>query len=293
MKAPGLLVLLFLFEISISVGQEAFPVLTGDDVLGWKTIEAKRFPGKQLFGYMNGGAELYHEFDFIELSVQTGRIDGVEVQVEIFRMGSPVSAFGIFSLSHGECNHEPRLSRWNCVSDRYIQFIKGSYYVTVSVISPSTKKRPNLVGIARVLRDRLSGEEFDPPKCFRDTRLMKHRLGLILMQGPLALENSYPDWGGRLRDMKGFSVFLLPVSLEGGEALLSQVTFSRSDDMREFLRRIGIDEPLPSRGTWKTTRNDTGLQAIVISGRTTLRLIETSAGESHMNDLVDMFSFGL
>ncbi len=292
MKAPGFLVVLFLVEISASIGQETFPVLTGDDVPGWKTIEVKRYPGKQLFGYMNGGAELYREFGFIELSVQTGKIEGREVQVEVFRMGSPASAFGIFSLSHGECDHVPGLCRWNCASDRYLQFVKGSYYVTVSVVSASTKRYPALVAIARVLRDGLSGEDYNPPECFRDPRLMESRFRLILAQGPLALENSYPDWSERLRGLEGFNIFLLPFPFEYGEALFSRVTFSRRDDLRQFLERIGINAP-PTQGEWKVMKYAEGSLAVVVAGRATLRMIEANCRENRMRELMEMFSTGL
>ena len=72
---------------------------------GWKISEAlETYNRKNLFDYINGGAELYLAYDFQQLVVRTytsafvDSTKGKSITVEIWQMNSSADAFGIFSL---------------------------------------------------------------------------------------------------------------------------------------------------------------------------------------------------
>jgi hypothetical protein len=72
-----------------------------DEIAGWQAIEpAVFYDGEQgIFEYMNGGAEVYLAYDFNGLTARKYSRNGLpEIQVEIYDMGSPPDAFGIFSF---------------------------------------------------------------------------------------------------------------------------------------------------------------------------------------------------
>lgn len=62
--------------------------------------EAELYVGNDLFSLINGGAELYHEFGFVEvLAMDLAVEDKGLVRAEIYDMGSSEGAWGIYSLT--------------------------------------------------------------------------------------------------------------------------------------------------------------------------------------------------
>lgn len=59
--------------------------------------EAEVYVGDDLFVYINGGAEIYHEYGFVEVAVQRYRRGADSISVEIYTMAA--DAFGIYSFA--------------------------------------------------------------------------------------------------------------------------------------------------------------------------------------------------
>jgi hypothetical protein len=89
-----------------------------------------------LYGYINGGSEIFLQYDFRRVDV--GRYKkgdggaGQEVTVDLYRMGSPLDAFGIFSIRRpgGEKTLDLEgVSNW--VSESQASLAAGIYYVNI------------------------------------------------------------------------------------------------------------------------------------------------------------------
>jgi hypothetical protein len=115
------------------------PVLRAvDGIKGWKrTGPPERYSREGLYGYIDGGAELVLSYGFRELSVSRFEAAGrttpaKEAVLEIYRMRSGVSAFGLYTtkLEGGE-------ERWpGIAADHWIgpgqgSLVKGDYLVNV------------------------------------------------------------------------------------------------------------------------------------------------------------------
>ena len=73
------------------------PALLPEECGGGVIRRSDRYEGRALSGYMNGGAELYHEYGFVALSVQEVVMPGgEEITAEVFRM--TVAAGGVWHL---------------------------------------------------------------------------------------------------------------------------------------------------------------------------------------------------
>ena len=59
--------------------------------------ETEVYIGDDLFIYINGGAEIYHEYGFVQVAVQRYRRGDDNVSVEIYTMEG--DAFGIYSFA--------------------------------------------------------------------------------------------------------------------------------------------------------------------------------------------------
>ncbi len=62
-----------------------------------RSSEVRTYEGESLFEYINGGAEIYHAYNFIEVATSTYGINGTEMVVDIYRFENPDNAYGLFA----------------------------------------------------------------------------------------------------------------------------------------------------------------------------------------------------
>lgn len=88
------------------------------------------FPGT-LFEYIDGASEAYLSYDFKELLVAQYQKTGTEavVTLEIYDMGTPLNAFGIFSSERYPDNPEAGIGVAGYQEEEVLNFISGRYYV--------------------------------------------------------------------------------------------------------------------------------------------------------------------
>jgi hypothetical protein len=107
------------------------------DIGEWKLVAApERFVKDSLFGYIDGGAELYFPYGFETVDVghftRTPGIPAREITIEVYRMGSPLEAFGIYSLQReGDEESSAALPYPNWILPGQAAFVKGAHYVTI------------------------------------------------------------------------------------------------------------------------------------------------------------------
>ena len=111
--------ILFLAGIIITAAAGAQSTLAPRALSGMSGVESAQnriFTETSLYGYINGGAELYLEYGFDTLIVTEMTVEGNDLKLEVYRMKDPEAAFGIFSVSRFRCNgaqnrdrdHSPR-----------------------------------------------------------------------------------------------------------------------------------------------------------------------------------------
>jgi len=84
---------------------------------------------------MNGGTDLFLEYDVQKLVVMEVAYKGEEYSVEVYEMASPEDAFGIYSLHTFRCLRTDTLGGIDCLSPYQLQAVSGNCYV--SVVFPS------------------------------------------------------------------------------------------------------------------------------------------------------------
>ena len=105
---------------------------------GWTPTEKpERYEKKGLFGYIDGGAEIFLQYGFEELTVARYRSlapqqGSSEIALEIYRMASPGEAFGIFSVKReGGEKTSSSIEAMNWISPSQINFLKSRYFVNL------------------------------------------------------------------------------------------------------------------------------------------------------------------
>jgi len=85
--------------------------------------ETEVYIGDELFVYINGGAEIYHEYGFEQVAVQRYRRGDDNVSVEIYTMEG--EAFGIYSFARSSSGHAVNLGNGATAADYYMHFWSG------------------------------------------------------------------------------------------------------------------------------------------------------------------------
>lgn len=105
---------------------------------GSQEVEIKRvrtFTGTALYGFMNGGADLFFEFGVEELTNYDIEYKGEEFTVDVYKMPTPEDAFGIYSMHVFRCEWVDTFGFINCLSSYQHQSVIGNLYV--SIVFPS------------------------------------------------------------------------------------------------------------------------------------------------------------
>ena len=96
----------------------------------------RTFVGEALYGFMNGGSELFLEYGFKELRALDVTYKNQTYSIEIYTMPTPEDAFGIYSLHTFKCIEKDTLFDYACFSRYQLQAIKGDTYVSIVYEEP-------------------------------------------------------------------------------------------------------------------------------------------------------------
>ncbi len=122
--------------------------------------EIEVFVGQKLFDYMNGGAELYLAYGFVEIAVWNYSTAGSQATVEIYEMGGEAEAYGIFS--HTSKGDPVDLGVPAVLAPGMLSFHKGKFYVRVVAKSDPVKARDLLITLGKQVAGTIPGESKAP-----------------------------------------------------------------------------------------------------------------------------------
>jgi len=95
--------------------------------------ETEVYIGDDLFIYINGGAEIYHEYGFVQVAVQRYVRGGDSISVEIYTMDG--DAFGIYSFARSSSGHAVKLGNGGTSADYYLHFWSGPELAAITAES--------------------------------------------------------------------------------------------------------------------------------------------------------------
>ena len=209
-----------------SLSSLGFSSLPGADVERTRT-----FTKESLYGYIDGGAELYLEFGFDTLVVTELVCNNRDMEVEIYRMKDDEAAFGIFSVSRFRCNGGPKLTKHLCRSAYQVQFCKGPFYVSIVNDSGTEAEQKCANELSSYLLARISESSFEPSRFFTEGVDEETMRSAVLVRGPLGIFNGIPAFSEIIGELTGYSAMIIK---KDGKTIAS-VLF---DDAKEATRFI-------------------------------------------------------
>jgi hypothetical protein len=209
---------------------DSFPSIDKNDLPDGKFQPARTFTGTSLFGYIDGGAELYLEYGFSSAHVSEIGLMGGKYKTEIYRMTGPEEAFGIFSVSKYRCKSMPAISSFTCQTRYQLQICAGPFYI--SIINRSGSKTDSIASlrIGEAIIRKINEPTADLSSFLPGVSLDSIKSSAVLAKGKLGIMNGAPDWEDYFKDATGYCLMVLP----GKEYTFLSVRFISHEDLRKF-----------------------------------------------------------
>ncbi|HEY3380827.1 MAG TPA: DUF6599 family protein [Vicinamibacterales bacterium] len=241
---------------------------------GWKRIENQRvFTRADLYGYIDGGAELFLELGFDQLTLQKYRNGSNDVAVEIYRMADGAAATGIYLMKCGKETHDPAFKERHTINRHQLMFARDRYYVTINNLSGADTMAPELVRFGSLVGSKLPTDR--PPVELQRLPVA----GLVagsqrLIRGPFSLQALYTLGDGDILQLGGKLTAVAGNYRDaGGAYTLVAVAYPDAAAARKALANVqqNLDKYLksvnstPSRLVFKDYENKFG--SLTLTGR--------------------------
>lgn len=220
--------LLFIAGLLVLQVQNDIPNVTKEDIPGIEIEESRTFNGNALWGYINGGADIYLEYGFDRLLAQKVNYEGKRYVVDVYKMNSQESAFGIFSVSHMNCENKLAENEYSCVSPYQVQVVKGPFYISVINENGSHAEQLICTKIADILEDKIVEESFLIPDIFNKEELTPYIGNVKLLNGRLGIENGFPMWSSLFEGIEGFSIIVMPIESDDSKINIAIIEFDQN-----------------------------------------------------------------
>jgi len=131
------------------------------EIDGWRMdYEPEIYVGDTLYELINGGAEIYHQFGFVQaLATQYSDTDGRSISLEVFEMGDTEGAHNIYVEKTGESGEPLDIGDEAAGEDYYLNFRSGRYLVTITGFDSDAETQDGILRLARAVADQLGGAE--------------------------------------------------------------------------------------------------------------------------------------
>ena len=183
---------------------------------GWEKSEnLLTFVKNDLYGHINGGAELFHEFGFDKLLVQRYAGSGTEINLEVYVMSSPESALGIYLMKSGRERPVEGIAARNTGNKSQFTIVKNRYFIMINSFMSDSALLPVMTALADMTLALIPAGE--PVTLF--SQLPPDRLiagSQRLIRGPYAMQPIFTLGEGDILQLGG-KVFGMVADYAGGD----------------------------------------------------------------------------
>jgi hypothetical protein len=116
-----------------------------------------QFYGGNLWEYIDGGADAFHQYDFVALINQSYKAGGADVTVDIYDMGAPANAYGIYSSERSADATFLPFGAEGYLSEYSLNFTQAGYYVKLQAFAKDGKVDEALKAFAGAVSARMGG----------------------------------------------------------------------------------------------------------------------------------------
>jgi hypothetical protein len=127
--------------------------------------EIATYRGDSLFEYINGGAELYHVYEFREVSTASYRMNGIELIVDLYQFDDTQGAYGLYSMLRADGMKTVSVGVQGFIGGGTLDFTKGKFLGRFTSFEDVSQIEDRMIQFGRVVAGKLPGDE-DKPELF-------------------------------------------------------------------------------------------------------------------------------
>ncbi len=122
---------------------------------GAKASGQPRLYSSDLYQYIDGGAEAFHNYDMVAMVHQEYRMRDVELTVDIYDMGNPLNAFGVYSSERSPSARFLPIGAECSAGPLALNFWQGRYYVKLSAFGQEQNTTSAMESFAKAISKRI------------------------------------------------------------------------------------------------------------------------------------------
>lgn len=246
------LIALFLLSLTCQHLPAASPWLKDGDIPDMKVLRTEYYDDRSLWGYMDGAADLYLEYGFSKLIFQEIEASGKKFRFELFKMKSPESAFGIYSISGGMADTSAGIPFYHIFTPYQFLAAADSFYISLTSEDSSAVSRKCSEDISAVITATLKGRSnICLPAVFAAETLKKPVREVKFIKGVLGLQNSLPEWEEKFGGIENFSMYYLAVENDKESSETALISFAEISGLEKFRSQNST----PKKGRKRTLTN--------------------------------------
>lgn len=219
-------------------------------VSGWKSEGGiKCYKGEELFNYIDGGAELFHDYGFKKACVRDYQKGDSLYTVEIYEMENSSKAFGVYSINR-EGGH-PQLGQEAAYQEGFLNIWKGRYYIKIFTSQKGADMEKDILFLGEKTASRIkdTGEmpslsKLIPASAVKDKTVSFYKMGAINNIFFISHENILNLNG----EAEGIT-FLLPLGKENVRVIIIRYPdATRAKESLENVAKGYFSQPPSSKG---------------------------------------------
>ena len=213
---------------------------------GWVAEgKAETFSPDTLYTHINGEAELYMPYGFQALAFRlysSAKDNKCAIAVDIYRMGSPLDTFGIYSNYRSPEAEPLKTGAGGFITDTQLMFYQDRYFIQISASGTVTPERKVFEACARAISGKLpKGEAPEELKLLQSSRITPRTekyiaesvLGYVFFKRGLTAEATFEGKPVKVFVILNDSPAAATASLDGYTA---------------YLRKAGIEPKITKTG---------------------------------------------
>lgn len=229
--SPIICILIFIQQL---IGQE-IPEVINDELPGFFLNRNDCYDGASLWGYMNGGADIYLEYGFEKLRVEEFVAEDKTIKLEVFKMADPVSAFGIYSIKTFKCKQHHVVSNVDCLNSYQFQLLYGCYYIQLINESGSEEAKKTMVSAAEKLLAKIDPEPLLLPVQYLTDSLGFSLSDIKMLKGPLGIHNKAMYFEDSFIGIDVYQVYYAKTTINGEKVKYYEIVFNDRECKSQFL----------------------------------------------------------
>ncbi|MCF8301910.1 MAG: hypothetical protein K9I94_01440 [Bacteroidales bacterium] len=235
----ALFTLLFLLlTVAQVIAQTDLPDLDAKEKKDVKIERNEVYSGNSLWGYINGGADLYLEYGFDKMRVIDLTIEDENLKIDLYKMEDAVSAYGIFSVNRFRCNEKAKGWMHSCITGYQLQLATGPFYLSIINQSGSEKAMKASLALANKLMGNWRDDYLQFPGMPGKPFTKMHYSNAKIIQGRLGMDNGFQMWATYFEGLENYTLMVIPVKEEEARFNLGFLTEVKGDAVDILIKNI-------------------------------------------------------